>query len=254
MKGQDPMRIYGIVGKPLAHSFSPGHFSQKFRKLKIDADYRLFELDNIEELPDLIERTTDLCGLSITIPYKRSVYRYMDEVDKIVQTTGSINTIKIERQNGKPYLSGFNTDVIGFEKTVEKLFSKKGNTRALILGTGGSAHSVAYVLRRLGIFYSYVSRVPAKVEHLCYDWLSEEMLSDHKIIINTTPVGMYPEMNACPGIPFDYIKNDHILYDLIYNPQETEFLRRGRERGATTMNGLPMLGIQADQAWKIWNR
>lgn len=248
------MKVYGIVGKTLAHSYSPGHFSQKFRKLKIDADYRLFELDNIEDLPDLIERTQDLCGLSITIPYKRSVYRYMDEVDKMVQTTGSINTIKIERKNGEPYLTGYNTDVIGFERTIKKAFSKKRNTRALILGTGGSAHSVAYVLRKLGIFYSYVSRETTKVEHICYDWLSEEMLMEHKIIINTTPAGMYPDVKACPNIPFEHISHEHFLYDLIYNPEETEFLRRGKERGATTMNGLPMLGIQADEAWKIWNR
>ncbi len=248
------MKIFGIVGKKLGHSYSPGHFSKKFRELKIDAEYRLFELDDIEKLPELIENTKGLQGLNITIPYKRSVYQFMDEVDKIAKLTGSINTIKIQWKNGGPYLTGYNTDVYGFEKTVKDLLKDKVDTRALILGTGGSAHSVAYVLRKLGIFYSFVSRNPSKVEHICYDWFSERLMSDHKVIINTTPLGMFPDVNSSPKIPYEHLTPDHLLYDLVYNPEETEFLRKGREQGARTINGMSMLGIQADKAWKLWKR
>ncbi len=248
------MKIFGIVGKKLGHSFSPGHFSKKFRDLKIDAEYRLFEMDDIEELPDLINENEGLKGLNITIPYKRSVYQFMDEVDKIAKLTGSINTIKVKRKKGVPYLTGYNTDVYGFEQTVKGLLKNKVDTRALILGTGGSAHSVAYVLRKLGIFYSFVSRNPSKVEHICYEWFNEQLLNDHKVIINTTPLGMYPDVDSFPDIPYEFLGKDHLLYDLVYNPEETQFLKKGRAQGADTINGLDLLGIQADLAWKLWNK
>jgi shikimate dehydrogenase len=247
------MDIYGLVGNKLSHSFSPEYFKRKFHTSGINADYRLFEIKNTDDLPNIIDNN-NIKGLNITIPFKRSVGQLTNSLDKVAQITGSVNTIKIASSNGKKQLLGYNTDVIGFEKTLKPLIKGRKNLRAMILGTGGSAHSVAYVLRKFGILFCYISRDPSKILHLHYNWITETDIKNNLLIINTTPLGMYPNNESFPPIPYEYITSDHILYDLNYNPEETVFLQRGKEKGATYTNGKKMLEIQANESWKIWNK
>lgn len=248
------MDIYGLIGKNISYSFSPDYFKGKFRKLGIDADYRLFDLDDIEEFPELMADNPGIKGLNVTIPYKRSLGRFMDIIDRPVHITGSINTIKVARKNNETILSAYNTDVIGFEKTIRPILKKRKNINALILGTGGSANSVAYVLRKLGILFCFVTRNPFKTLQTHYTWLDEEKIHENLLIVNTTPVGMYPDKDDFPQIPYEYLTDKHILYDFVYNPSETFFLQKGRKHGATCINGLKMLEIQADASWKIWRK
>ncbi len=248
------MDIYGLIGKNLSHSFSPDFFKEKFRQMDISADYKLFEFDNIDDFPNFIKNNPDLKGLNVTIPFKRSLGQYMDHSNNAVQITGSINTIKIERINDKPFLTGHNTDVIGFEKTLRPVIKGRKNLRAMILGTGGSANSVAYVLRKMGILFCFISRNPTKLLHSRYNWVDKVDINNNLLIINTTPVGMFPENENSPNIPYDYLTDNHILYDLVYNPTETLFLKKGREKGALCINGKEMLEIQANASWKIWNK
>ncbi len=246
------MSLYGLIGKHLSHSFSPDYFNIKFGKLNIDAEYRLFEIDNVDEILNIINDYPDLRGLNVTIPYKRNVYGLMDELDESVHLTGSINTIKIKRKGKRTILKGYNTDIIGLEKTISPLIKDSSKVRALILGTGGSANSVAYVLRKLGVFFCYASRNPSKMLHLNYKHMDKYDILLNNLIINTTPLGMHPDTDASPDIPYEHISNRHIMYDLIYNPPETLFLKKGREQGAQTYNGQRMLEIQAEASWKIW--
>lgn len=248
------MDIYGLIGKKLDHSFSPKFFEEKFRKMKINAEYRLFEIDDPEEIPKIIIDNPDLKGLNVTIPYKRSVSSYMHELDKTISLTGSINTIKIIRKRGKIKLKGYNTDIIGFEKTIKPYLNDDPQLRALILGTGGTANTVAYVLRKLGVLFCFVSRKPSKTLHIKYSWIDGVDVLTNKLIINTTPLGMYPNTDTAPELPYDQLTNEHTLYDLVYNPPETLFLKKGREQGATCVNGQKMLEIQAEASWKIWNK
>ncbi len=248
------MDIYGLIGKNLRHSFSPVFFEEKFRKSGINAEYRLFEIEDPDEIPRIIEDNPDLRGLNVTIPYKRSVSRYMHKVDKSVQITGSLNTIKISRKRGNTKITGFNTDIIGFEETIKPYLCDDPKLRALVLGTGATANSVAYVLRKLGILFSFVSRKPSKTLHIKYSWIDGVDVSSSKLIINTTPLGMYPNIDTAPELPYNMITHDHILYDVVYNPAETLFLKKGREQGATCINGQKMLEIQAEASWKIWNK
>jgi shikimate dehydrogenase len=248
------MRLYGLVGKKLDHSFSPDYFSEKFRKLKVDAEYKLFEIDDVNEIIDIINENPNLAGLNITIPYKQKVMGIVDEIDHQVQITGSINTIKVIRKRNSIKLRGYNTDIIGFEKTLKPLIKGRNGLKAMILGTGGSSGSVAYVLRKNGVLFCYASREPSNMLHLNYDWIDKIDMHSYRLIINTTPLGMYPNVNEAPNIPFECITDNHILYDLVYNPVETLFLRKGNEMGATIMNGQKMLEIQADASWKIWNK
>jgi len=248
------MDIYGLIGKNIKHSFSPDYMNHYFQKNGIDAEYRLFELDSPEEFPDLIAANIDLVGLNVTIPYKRSLGQYFHSLDKPAILTGAINTIKIARQKNKTILTGYNTDVIGFEKTIRPIIKNRRITKAIILGTGGSSNSVAYVLRRLGIVFSYVTRTPCKIMHTHYAWLDEKKVKDSLLIINTTPLGMFPDTNSFPPLPYQFITDKHILYDLVYNPKETMFLKKGCEQGATCVNGQQMLEIQADMSLKIWGK
>ncbi len=247
------MKIYGLVGKSLKHSFSPDYFNNKFRKKNIKAEYRLFELDAIDNLREIVEHTPELAGLNVTVPYKQSVVPFLDKLDPVSLLTGSVNTIKIIRKRNKIILKGFNTDAPAFEASLKPLIKKRDNLKALVLGTGGTAHSVAYVLRKLGVYFYFVSRKPVKVESLRYSWLDEELMEKYKLIINTTPVGMYPDVDKCPEIRYDLLDKENIVYDVIYNPQETLFLKNAKEKGAVTKNGLEMLHRQADLSWKIWN-
>ncbi len=246
------MVVYGLLGKSLGHSYSPDIFKEKIAKKGLNGEYRLFEMENIDNLKELIETIPDLKGLNVTIPYKNAVVPCLNELDPVARITGSVNMIKIKRTKSSVYLKGYNTDAYAFEKTIKPLINNKQHLRALILGTGGVAHTVAYVFRRLGIYFYFVSRKPVKVESLRYSWLDEGILRFSKLIINATPIGMYPDENKCPEIPYELLTPQHILYDMVYNPDETLFLKKGKEQGAITKNGLEMLYLQADRAWKIW--
>jgi len=248
------MDIYGLIGKPLGHSFSGDYFAKKFEKKHIDAEYRLWEMDELPDLHEFARENPQLKGLNVTIPYKRAVLSEMDEIYFPVQLTGSMNVIKVHRSRREVLLKGYNTDVIGFEKSLKPLIKGRKILRALILGTGGSSHSVAYVLRKLGIYFSYVTRNPEKMETLGYSWITSAVMKEFYLIINTTPVGMFPHSDQAPVIPYEMLTPNHILFDLVYNPEETLFLKRGKEYGAKVKNGLEMLKIQAEESWKIWKK
>ncbi len=248
------MELYGLIGKTLKHSFSGDYFSRKFKKKGIDAEYRLWEM---EELPDLHLFAAEhpaLRGFNVTIPFKREVALFMDTLDKRAQLTGSVNVVKVIREGKKVFLKGYNTDVVGFEKSLKPLIRRRKRLRALVLGSGGSAHSVACVLRKQGIYFNFVTRQPKKLEMMGYSWITPAIMREFKLIVNTTPVGMYPHVDQAPEIPYEWLTSDHILFDLVYNPEETLFLKKGREKGAVTKNGLEMLKIQAEASWKIWRK
>ena len=246
------MDIYGLIGKNLTHSFSPSYFNQKFSRLSIDAQYQLFEIEEISRLRKILLNTDNLRGLNITIPYKSAVIPFLDEIDTLAKDLVAVNTIKIEWKNGRQSLKGFNTDVMGFEKSLRPFIANRNNIKALILGSGGSAKAVCFVLAKLNIDFYFVSRTANKPSFLHYNHLNEEIISSHHLIINTTPLGMFPEIGHAPNIPFEYIGHNHILFDLIYNPAKTQFLMHGEQKGAQITNGLKMLEIQAESSWKIW--
>jgi len=244
---------YGLIGKKLSHSFSPIFFEDKFKKLGLDAEYQLFELDDISEFPELLSKYPNLKGLNVTVPYKIKVLPFLNELDDIANQTESVNTIQIRTKNGKPVLKGFNTDVKGFEQTLFPLIENRKSIKAMILGTGGSANAVAFVLDKLGIDFVFVSRNPIQPNQINYSEITEEILETHKLIIQTTPLGMFPEVKNSPNIPYKLLAANHILYDLVYNPSETLFMKFGKQNGAAVCNGLSMLEMQADAAWNIWN-
>ena len=242
------MKQLGLIGYPLSHSFSKKYFSDKFSNEKIEGyHYDLFPLENIQELTKLLKEHSNLVGLNVTIPYKEQVMPFLDEISESAKGIGAVNTIRIE--NGQ--LKGFNTDAYGFEKSL-KAFLKPHHQYALILGTGGAAKAVQYVLEQLNIEYKYVSRTPDE-EQFSYSELNEKILEKYQVIVNTTPLGMYPKTEQCPNIPYQYLTNKHLLYDLVYNPKESLFLKNGKEKGASIKNGLEMLHLQAEKAWSIWN-
>lgn len=240
--------LYGLIGYPLTHSFSPAYFAEKFEKLGIKASYRAFPLENIDELPALLAAHSDLKGLNVTIPYKQAVIPYLDELDATATGAGAVNCISIAAGKRK----GYNTDVLGFLNSLKPLLAPH-HTQALILGTGGAARAVAYALGSLGIKYTKVSRLEM-AGVLSYDELTAAVIQEHTLIINTTPLGMYPQIDAAPQIPYEALTSRHLLYDLVYNPLETKFLALGKDHGATIKNGLEMLHLQADASWDIWSR
>lgn len=241
------MRRFGLIGYPLTHSFSQKYFTDKFEQEKIkDAVYENFPLQEITELKHILSQHADLRGLNVTIPYKKLVLPYLTKASEAVQQMGACNCIRIEGS----VLEGFNTDVFGFEQSLAP-FLKSHHKQALVLGTGGAAAAVEYVLNRLGIPFQSVSRTP-DAGMLTYSSLDAEIMASHQLIINTSPVGMYPDTNAFPDIPYQYLTAHHHVYDLIYNPIETTLLQKAREQGATTQNGAEMLVLQAEESWRIW--
>ncbi len=245
------MRVFGLIGKPLAHSFSPTFFKEKFlRENHPNCTYQLFELNDPLEVLTLVENNPQLAGLNVTIPYKTTVINLLDELDETAKIIGAVNTIRIIREQGQIFLKGYNTDAFGFLHACNGL---KSNKKALILGTGGSAKAVQFVLQSLGIDYFSVSRTPNWEKEISYDALTSEILASHKLIINTTPLGMYPKTEAAPPLPYRELGKKHFLYDLIYNPSETLFMKKGKAAGATAQNGELMLELQAERAWEIWN-
>jgi len=242
------MRLFGLIGYPLTHSFSKDYFAQKFKKETIeDCSYENFELATINKLSNVLKDHPQLEGLNITIPYKESVLSFLHEKTGLVKETGACNCIKIA--HGR--LIGFNTDVIGFEKSLlNKLQPYQKN--ALILGTGGAAKAVEFVLKKNEVDFTHVSRRHTQ-NSLAYDQLTPAIIKKNYLIINTTPVGMYPKVNEVLPLPFEALTPDHFLFDLIYNPPKTLFLRKAEEKGATIQNGYDMLVYQAEESWKIWN-
>ena len=245
------MKTYGLIGYPLGHSFSRGYFTDFFAEQGIDAEYKNFELPNIELLPTLLDSEELLCGFNVTIPYKQQVFAYLDELDEAAQTIGAVNVVKVIHKDEKRYLKGYNSDYIGFADSIRPLL-KPHHTHALILGTGGASKAVDYALRQLGMETLFVSRTE-RGDVISYDKLTPEILEEYSVIVNTTPLGMHPKIDECPPLDFTLIGSNHLLYDVIYNPAKTLFLQHGEERGATICNGMEMLIGQAKAAWKIWS-
>lgn len=244
------MLHYGLIGKSLKHSFSKDYFTSKFEKLHINANYSLCELTTIEEIKSIFSKEWQ--GLNITIPYKEQVIPFLNELDDLATQIGAVNTIQFGKKGGKIWLKGYNTDAIGFKQTLTPLL-KEHHTQALVLGTGGASKAVIYVLTQLNIPYLNVSR-EAGLNKLGYDELTSELISTHTLIINTTPLGMFPDLESYLNIPYNAIGEKHLLYDLVYNPVKTQFLLQGEAQGATIKNGLEMLINQAEAAYKIWNQ
>ena len=242
------MRQFGLIGFPLSHSFSKGYFANQFLiKNILDAEYENYPIESINLLTSLWESHPDLKGLNVTIPYKKLVIPFLQHPSSVVQSIQACNCIRL--YEGALY--GYNTDVIGFEQSLLP-YLQSHHQKALILGTGGAAAAVAWVLKKLGIAYQFVSRT-ASEGCIAYAALSPEIIADHTLLINTSPVGTFPNVNEAPNLPYDAITTKHHLYDLVYNPAETKFLALGAAQGATTQNGLEMLHLQADASWEIWN-
>ena len=245
------MDTFGLLGFPLTHSFSKNYFTKKFEAEKIKAQYVNFELENPGDIINIIKNNPDILGLNVTIPHKQSVLKYLDRLDPAVYEIGAVNVIKINRSELSIDLIGYNTDVYGFEESFRHHL-KSYHHGALILGTGGAARAVAWVLKRLNLNYVYVSRNPI-VGRFNYTDIDKRMLEDFPVIINTTPIGMYPNIEQAPEIPYELLTDENYLFDLVYNPEDTLFMQKGAERGAIVKNGLEMLHLQAEAAWRIWN-
>lgn len=253
------MKQFGLIGYPLSHSFSKKYFTEKFERENISGcEYNTYPIENINLFPKLITDNPSLCGLNVTIPYKEAVIPFLNELDATATAVGAVNCIKIESgiKNQESRLTGYNTDVFGFRQSI-KPFLETQHERALILGTGGASKAVHYVLKEIGIDCYFVTRQKtqdASSKTFSYSEVNENVIKSFKLIINTSPVGMYPNVNEAPEIPYQFITSSHLLYDLVYNPLETEFLKRGKKYGASTVNGLSMLHQQAEAAWRIWNK
>lgn len=246
------MKRYGLLGYPLGHSFSARFFAEKFRSEGIDAEYVNFEMPAVDGLREFVAADPALCGLNVTIPHKQAVVPLLDVLTDEARAIGAVNVIAIGRREGSLRLVGANTDAVGFRRSIEPLL-RPCHRRALVLGTGGASRAVVYVLRQLGIEPVYVSRTERQGA-FTYAALTADVVREYRVIVNCSPVGMYPHTDECPALPYDALTEDHLLYDLVYNPEETLFMRRGRERGATVKNGLEMLHLQALAAWDVWTR
>ncbi|MFK7947289.1 MAG: shikimate dehydrogenase [Saprospiraceae bacterium] len=248
------MNLYGLIGYPLSHSFSKGYFAKKFEKEGIEnCFYDSFPLENIDLLPQLLAANPNFVGINVTLPYKQQVIPFLDELDENAAAIGAVNTIKF--QDGK--LIGFNTDVYGFEQSllpiINKKYTEKTSLKSLVLGTGGAAKAIFYILKKNNLNPTFVSRT-AKPNQLTYKDLNKEIIDESQIIINTTPLGMSPNIDTCPDLPYELLTNNHILYDLVYNPEVTLFLQKGFDQKATIKNGLEMLHLQAEKSWEIWQK
>lgn len=247
------MKTYGLIGFPLSHSFSKKYFTEKFQNEGLtDRQYELFSIENVKALSDLLVENESLCGLNVTIPHKVGVLPFLNEIEEAAEKIGAVNCICIKRFEGETYLKGFNTDAYGFEESLKPLL-KPQHRKALVFGDGGAAKAVKYVLEKLGIEYQIVVR-SATEGAILYGEVTAELLGTHKLLINTTPLGMSPNTDTFPEIDYTQIGNDHLAYDLVYNPLETAFLFKAAAQGAQIKNGLEMLYKQAEKAWAIWNR
>ena len=278
------MTTYGLIGYPLGHSFSRKFFTEKFEKEGIDAQYLNFEIPSIEEFPDIIKNNPELRGLNVTIPYKQQVMQYLDDISEEAKAIGAVNVVRIERPSPQPSpimgretmrnagnkpdglpikgdmseglrgsLIGYNSDVIGFVESIKPLL-KPHHKKALILGTGGASKAIRYGLEeKLGMKTLFVSR-SAREGMITYEEVTAEVLKEYEVIVNCSPAGMYPHVDECPALPYEAMNENNLLYDLVYNPLETLFMKKGAEQGATVKNGLEMLHLQAIASWKFWEK
>ncbi|WP_398454757.1 shikimate dehydrogenase [Sphingobacterium thalpophilum] len=246
------MKKLGLIGFPLGHSFSKKYYLEKFQQEDInDVDYDLYPIEHISDFVPIYS-DKDFYGVNVTIPYKIEVMRYLDELSEEAKSIQAVNCVRImHSDDGSVYLKGYNTDAYGFETSLKPLLTPK-DQKALVLGNGGAAKAVIYALNQLNIAYKLVSRTK-QADHYTYEELDASILSEYTVIINCSPLGTYPNITACPKLPYEYINGNHLCYDLIYNPEETAFLRKGREQGARTKNGYEMLLLQAEKNWEIWN-
>ena len=247
------MKKYGIIGYPLAQSASPSFFNNKFKNEGIDAQYIPFEIESIEELPRILAENPELCGFNVTIPYKQKVMAYLEGLSEGAKEIDAVNVVKVTHDSeGNAHLQGFNSDVIGFTRSIEELVKGK-HSKALILGTGGASKAIAYSLKQLGIEYLFVSR-NAGEQKIAYSDITKEIIESHTLIVNCTPLGMVGHgIDQCPDIPYEMLGSGHLLYDIVYNPENTLFLQKGTEQGATTKSGYEMWYLQALASWDIWN-
>lgn len=247
------MDLYGLLGYPLGHSFSAAYFAEKFEKLDIDAHYCNFEYDSIDEALDYLQNQPDLKGFNVTIPYKEKIIPFLSDLSPDASAIGAVNVVKVMRDvHGKTLLKGYNSDFIGFVDSIRPLLFEGIRRKALVLGTGGASHAVVYGLRTLGFEVQPVSRRTGP-GLLAYSDLDEALVSEYGVIVNCTPLGMYPHCDEVPDIPYKGLTPQHLLYDLVYNPSVTQFMSKGMEQGAVVKNGLEMLHLQAEAAWEIWN-
>ena len=246
------MDKYGLIGYPLGHSFSISYFNQKFQDENIDAVYENYEIPSIDELPEVLSSNPELKGINVTIPYKEKVLPFLDSISPEARAIGAVNVIRVSHKGNKTLLKGYNSDVIGFTKSIEPMLDKKLHQKALILGTGGASKAIDYGLRNLGLETVFVSRYerPGTIQ---YKNITPEIVKEYNVIINCTPLGMYPKTEVCPELPYEAMDSHTILYDLIYNPDETLFMKRGAEYGANVKNGLEMLLLQAFSSWEFWH-
>lgn len=245
------MKQLGLIGYPLSHSFSKKYFDEKFQKLNLtDYSFSVFSMEDVNQFPALLNENKNLIGLSVTIPHKETVIPFLDEVDEVAKEIGAVNCIKISNEK----LKGYNTDTLGFKQSLRP-FLDVNHTKALVFGTGGAAKAVAYVLKKQNIDVWFVTRKKNTdlPNSFTYEELNEEIVAACKLLVNTTPLGMHPNINECPVLPYNAITPQHLVYDLTYNPAETLFLKKAKEQGALISNGYNMLCFQADEAWRIWN-
>lgn len=245
------MDRYGLIGFPLGHSFSKNYFNEKFSNEHIDAEYINYEIPDIRILKEILASTPDLKGLNVTIPYKEKVIKYLDAISPEAKTIGAVNVIRVRHNGKKTLLKGFNSDVIGFTRSIAPLI-ESFHKKALILGTGGASKAINYGLKSLGLETLFVSRNKRK-GLITYDEITADTVHEYNVIVNCTPVGMYPHADECPRLPYEAMDNHNLLYDLLYNPDETLFMKRGAAAGAVTKNGLEMLLLQAFASWEFWN-
>ena len=246
------MEKYGLIGYPLGHSFSISYFNQRFQDEGIDAVYENFEIPAIEALDEIINTNPELRGLNVTIPYKEKVMPFLDKISPEARAIGAVNVIKVIHEGKDVKLKGYNSDVIGFTKSIEPMLDKKWHQKALILGTGGASKAVNYGLKHLGLETVFVSRYE-RPDTIQYSKITPDVVQEYRVIVNCTPVGMYPKTEVCPPLPYEAMDSHTILYDLIYNPDETLFMKRGAQYGAQTKNGLEMLLLQAFSSWEFWH-
>lgn len=241
------MTKYGIIGNPLGHSFSKGFFTEKFAREGIDAEYLNFQISEIGKLTEVLRENPELRGINVTLPYKTEIIPFLDELSDEAREIGAVNVVQI--RNG--HLKGFNSDIIGFTKSIQPLL-KPHHQKALILGTGGASRAIRVGLTRLGLEWKYVSRTPHE-GMITYEDITAETLREYEVIVNCSPVGMFPKVDGCPAIPYEFLTPDNLLYDLVYNPETTLFMKKGALQGAVVKNGLEMLHLQAIASWEFWN-
>lgn len=243
---------YGLIGYPLGHSFSRGFFTEKFLREGIDAMYSNYEIPSVDQLETILEANAHLVGFNVTIPHKENIIPLLSAMSDEAKAIGAVNVVKVTRDGNSVSLKGYNSDVVGFVNSIKPLLNMEIHRKALVLGTGGASKAVVYGLNGLGIETQLVSRSKL-VNTITYEELNAQVLKEYKVIVNCSPLGTFPKVDEAPAIPYDLLGTEHLLYDLVYNPAETEFLKRGKAKGTTIKNGAEMLELQAIEAWRIWN-